>query len=269
MPSTKAVNTWGLGLISTNREGTKRYFHFDAVGSTRALTDSSETVTDTYEYNAFGVVESSSGTSVNPFRYVGQYGYYDDGAMGSSSGLLLLGVRYYSPAHGRFWSWDPVPSLNLYGYVGNNATMGIDPSGEQEQNPRRVAGGHQARRTYLRNQGRFGTRLTGAVALISCILDAWQTGNDTPDDLLRVCITCCQGLGATLGATIGNIVAPGVGAGVGAGLGAIAGVLFCDDLCCWLLREKLRFAIGCGGKGGWPERPDPAVAPIAPEPRIG
>ena len=45
----KAVNTWGLGLISTNREGTKRYFHFDAVGSTRALTDSSETVTDTYE----------------------------------------------------------------------------------------------------------------------------------------------------------------------------------------------------------------------------
>jgi len=37
----KAVNTWGLGLISTNREGTKRYFHFDGLGSTRALTDSS------------------------------------------------------------------------------------------------------------------------------------------------------------------------------------------------------------------------------------
>jgi RHS repeat-associated protein len=124
----KAVNTWGLGLISTNREGTKRYFHFDGVGSTRALTDSSETVTDTYEYNAFGVLESSSGSSTNPFRYVGQYGYYDDGAMGSSSGLLLLGVRYYSPAHGRFWSWDPVPNLNLYGYVENSATMGIDPS---------------------------------------------------------------------------------------------------------------------------------------------
>ncbi|MEW5883193.1 MAG: RHS repeat-associated core domain-containing protein [Armatimonadota bacterium] len=127
----KAVNTWGLGLSSTNREGTKRYFHFDALGSTRALTDSSETVTDTYEYNAFGVVESSSGTSVNPYRYVGQYGYYDDGAMGSSSGLLLLGVRYYSPAHGRFWSWDPVRNLNLYVYVNNSATMAIDPSGNQ------------------------------------------------------------------------------------------------------------------------------------------
>ncbi len=125
----KAVNTWGLGLISSNREGVKRYFHFDALGSTRALTDSSGNVTDTYEYNVFGVVEASSGTSVNPYRYVGQYGYYDDGAMGSSSGLLLLGVRYYSPAHGRFWSWDPVPNLNLYAYVNNSATMWVDPSG--------------------------------------------------------------------------------------------------------------------------------------------
>ncbi len=125
----KAVNTWGLGLISSNREGVKRYFHFDALGSTRALTDSSGNVTDTYEYNAFGVLESSTGTSVNPYRYVGQWGYYDDGAMGSSSGLLLLGVRYYSPSHGRFWSWDPVPNLNLYAYVENSATMAIDPSG--------------------------------------------------------------------------------------------------------------------------------------------
>jgi RHS repeat-associated protein len=125
----KAVNTWGLGLISTNREGTKRYFHFDGLGSTRALTDSSETVTDTYEYNAFGVLEASTGSSTNPFRYVGQYGYYDDGAMGSSSGLLLLGVRYYSPAHGRFWSWDPVPNLNLYGYAQNLPVMCVDPTG--------------------------------------------------------------------------------------------------------------------------------------------
>ncbi len=59
----------------------------------------------------------------------GQWGYYDDGAMGSSSGLLLLGVRYYSPAHGRFWSWDSVPNENLYAYVENSATIAIDPSG--------------------------------------------------------------------------------------------------------------------------------------------
>ncbi len=97
------MNTWGLGLISSNREGVKRYFHFDALGSTRALTDSTGSVTDTYEYNAFGVVESSTGTSTNPFRYVGQYGYYDDGAMGSLSVILwTIEQRPYDMTFNRF-----------------------------------------------------------------------------------------------------------------------------------------------------------------------
>ncbi len=99
----KSLNTWGIGLISTNREGTKRYFHFDGLGSTVALTDFDMNVTDTYVYSAFGITESSSGSSVNPFRFVGQWGYYDDGARGGQSGLLLLGVRYYSPEFGRFF----------------------------------------------------------------------------------------------------------------------------------------------------------------------
>ncbi len=92
------------GRISSNREGVKRYFHFDALGSTRALTDSTGSVTDTYEYNAFGVLESSTGTSVNPYRYVGQWGYYDDGAMGSSSGLLHIADSYLLVPFGRFVS---------------------------------------------------------------------------------------------------------------------------------------------------------------------
>lgn len=126
----KSVNTWGMGLISTNREGTKRYFHFDGVGSTFALTSDNGTVTDNYSYSAFGVLESSTVTSINPFRYVGQFGYYDDGAMGSNSGLFLLGVRYYSPSWGRFISWDPLRSDKwLYAYVRQSPHMGIDPSG--------------------------------------------------------------------------------------------------------------------------------------------
>ncbi|HVL37999.1 MAG TPA: hypothetical protein VM328_01285, partial [Fimbriimonadaceae bacterium] len=76
----KSLNTHapGIGLIYTDREGTFRYFHFDALGSTAALTDETETVTDTYAYTAFGVPTSTTGSSVNPFRYVGQYGYYED-----------------------------------------------------------------------------------------------------------------------------------------------------------------------------------------------
>ena len=128
----KCLYTSGLGLVSTNREGTKRYFHFDGFGSTWALTDENENVTDNYSYSAFGVTvtaTSTNGPSVNPMRFGGRWGYYDDGAMGSSSGLSLLGVRYLSISTGRFWSWDPISRLHAYLYVENSVTTLVDASG--------------------------------------------------------------------------------------------------------------------------------------------
>ena len=50
------------------------------MGSTRALTDDSGDATDTYVYDAWGNEVSVRGSTVNPFRWVGQVGYYwDDG----------------------------------------------------------------------------------------------------------------------------------------------------------------------------------------------
>jgi RHS repeat-associated protein len=146
----ESLNTCCIGLISTNREGRRGNAPplargvgrspgegLDGLGSTWALTDSSSAITDTYRYTAFGTSDTGgTGSSINPFRYVGQWGYYDDGARGSSSGLLLLGVRYYSPSYGRFWTWDPVSQLNLYGYVDNEATRSVDPLGEQKGPPK-------------------------------------------------------------------------------------------------------------------------------------
>jgi RHS repeat-associated protein len=131
-PRQRLFTTYGVGLISSSITGaspTKRWFHFDGLGSTAALTDANENITDTYEFSAFGVQESSTGSSVNPFRYVGQWGYYDDVARGSQFGLLLLGVRYYSRDVGRFLTWDRLPFLNLYLYAYASPTMEIDPTG--------------------------------------------------------------------------------------------------------------------------------------------
>jgi RHS repeat-associated protein len=125
----KALNTYGLGLISSNRQGTIRYFHFDGLGTTHHLTDSSQSVTDSYAFDAFGVPSSATGSSINPYRYVGQWGYYDDGAMGSSSEMLLLGARYYWPKYGRFLTGDAMPRANLYWYVDNSPTKRTDPRG--------------------------------------------------------------------------------------------------------------------------------------------
>jgi RHS repeat-associated protein len=132
----KALNTYGMGLISSNRQSTIRYFHFDGLGTTYHLTDTSQNVTDSYTYNAFGVPLSASGSSVNPYRYVGQWGYYDDGAMGSSSEMLLLGVRYYWPQFGLFSTWDPIPRLTTkYRYAVNSPFNLIDPQGKDCESP--------------------------------------------------------------------------------------------------------------------------------------
>lgn len=127
-PVPRRVNTHGLGLISTNRGGTKRYYHYDALGTVWALSTGSGLVSDQYNYTAFGALLSSSGSSVNPYRFVGQWGYYDDGEMGSGYGLILLGVRYYSAGFGRFWSWDPA-TTDLYGYCAGAPMQLIDPEG--------------------------------------------------------------------------------------------------------------------------------------------
>ena len=77
----------GTGLISQTRGTTTNYFLQDGQGSTRALTNSSGTVTDTYSYTAFGELFNSSGSTVNPYRYTGQQ--FD-----SLTGLYDLRARY-------------------------------------------------------------------------------------------------------------------------------------------------------------------------------
>jgi RHS repeat-associated protein len=104
------------------------------------LAMNSQTTTDAYSYEAFGNPMGQAGTTVNPFRYVGALGYYwfDFAHHGRdrTSGLRLLGARYYGPSPRRFWTQDPfggVPELpaayNRYLYEFNNPVGSADPSG--------------------------------------------------------------------------------------------------------------------------------------------
>jgi RHS repeat-associated protein len=48
----------------------------------------------------------------------------------SSSGLMLLGNRYFDATTGRFISQDPAQDeSNWYSYCGNNPLVAVDPSG--------------------------------------------------------------------------------------------------------------------------------------------
>jgi len=124
-----ASYTYGLELISQRRQGVDSFYLHDALGSTRALTDAGGAVTDSYSYDAFGQLTSSSGTTVNSFLYTGEQ---NDVA----SGLYYLRARYYNPSAGRFLSMDPYrgalhapPTQHRYAYTQNNPVDATDPTG--------------------------------------------------------------------------------------------------------------------------------------------
>jgi RHS repeat-associated protein len=115
--------------LSQRRSGTTSYYHFDALGSTLQLTGSTGTVTDSYLYRAFGDLVASSGSTVNPYQYVGRKGYIYDGDLDN----FQVRARRYDPTMGRWWGRDPIGlaggDANLYRYVENSATSFSDPSG--------------------------------------------------------------------------------------------------------------------------------------------
>jgi RHS repeat-associated protein len=116
-------------LVSQLRASTSSFYLFDAMGSTDRLTDiNGQASTDTYIYRGFGDIQSSTGTTTNPFRYVGCLGYYYD----LDFLHFHLRARYYDPVTGRFKSRDPLPlafTTNLFVYTKNSPIIHSDPSG--------------------------------------------------------------------------------------------------------------------------------------------
>ena len=127
-----AYYIYGLGLVSRiSSAGTSSYYHFDSRGSTIAITDGTGNVTDKYAYDPFGKISNSQGATLNPFKYVGQFGVMDEG-----NGLYYIRARYYDAQIGRFINKDPKAgndkdgqSLNRYAYASNNPVRFVDVSG--------------------------------------------------------------------------------------------------------------------------------------------
>jgi RHS repeat-associated protein len=96
--------TYGLQRISENQlissAWTPSFYGYDGFGTVRQLTNSSGTITDSYDYDAFGNKINSTGTTPNNYLYRGEQ--YDP-----DLGLYYLRARYYNTATGRFMSRDP------------------------------------------------------------------------------------------------------------------------------------------------------------------
>lgn len=122
---------YGVGLLAQISGDRRTQYHFDLLGSTVALTDSSGTITDAYAYDLFGTLADFEGEARNPFLYLGKYGIVDN-----RDGLLFARRRYFIPELGRFVSPDPLwgsegssQSFNRYAYALNNPLRFNDVSG--------------------------------------------------------------------------------------------------------------------------------------------
>ena len=113
--------TQANGLLRRGSE----YPLFDGHGSERTVTNSSQTVTGSVNYEAFGQVAGSSGSSTSPYMYAGDWGYRNDG----DAGLMHVGARYYDAQVGRFITRDTVLSEHPYLYCEHEPVGFVDPSG--------------------------------------------------------------------------------------------------------------------------------------------
>jgi RHS repeat-associated protein len=129
--ATPVYYTRGLGARAICRPAgtaTPSYYHYDSLGSMVGLTDGTK-LTDSYPYDAFANVRTRSGTSTQPFQYVGNA--YDSGTK-----LYDFHARAYDAGVGRFTSKDPIAgfaerpqTLNPYPYGLNGPLAHPDPWG--------------------------------------------------------------------------------------------------------------------------------------------
>jgi RHS repeat-associated protein len=89
-------------------------------------------VTNTYDYDAFGILTSQTGTTPNNYLFAGEQ--FDP-----ALGIYYNRARYYDERIGRFWTLDPSQGAfhatglaHLYAYSENNPANKLDPTGLED-----------------------------------------------------------------------------------------------------------------------------------------
>ncbi|MGB0743337.1 MAG: LamG-like jellyroll fold domain-containing protein [Opitutales bacterium] len=147
----QVIYSYGLDLISQDRydastdSWTQSFYHYDGLGSVRALTDSAGSVTDEYTYDAWGVLLNSTTNqqqaTTNSYLFTGEQWDAD-------LEMYFLRARYLNTSTGRFHTMDtfegvttdPV-TLHKYLYANAAPNMWTDPTGKWTLSQTAVVGG--------------------------------------------------------------------------------------------------------------------------------
>jgi RHS repeat-associated protein len=105
------TRTYAYGLERTSEDQliggtwTASFSGYGGHGLTRFLTKMAGGVTDTCQYDAFGNLIDSTGTTPNNYLFAGEQ--FDP-----ALGFYYMWARDYRPAPGRFWTTDPLTNQN-------------------------------------------------------------------------------------------------------------------------------------------------------------
>ncbi len=115
-------------VIAEKRNGVRKLYVPDPLGSTVALLDNTQAQTDTFSYWPYGEDAGRTGSTPTPFQYVGTAGYYRD-----SSIRDYVRTRTLSTLQGRWITEDPIGYIggdwNFFRYVMDSPMSGADVSG--------------------------------------------------------------------------------------------------------------------------------------------
>ncbi len=230
--TTKTIYIYaGSEVIASQTGAVLSYFHGDALGNTRLVTQSNghggATTVFSTNYEPFGAQYSTSGTNPN-VDYSGQWL--------EAAGLYWEHARFYDPSLGRFISLDPSlghlgapQTLNRYAYAVNNPELFADPSGlDCSYNPG----------TWLNcAQGAGQAIYNGAVGAGQWLVNDWNNGWNKQSPTMKIILTGMILIGlsvATLGAAdiveapalAGALWWAGGLSAIGTGLGAVSSYAF-------------------------------------------
>jgi len=169
--------TYGLQRISQTQQianaWTPAFYGYDGAGTVRLLTDATGTVTDTYDYDAWGNTVNTTGSTPNVYLYRGEQ--YDP-----DLSLYYLRARYLNPLSGRFLTRDPeagkpvdVRTLHRYLYASGDAVDRLDPTGKGdiEYSLTLIPGGSAAGPLAAMTAGAAGLATEAFIALAEITAD--------------------------------------------------------------------------------------------------
>ena len=118
-------------VVAEKRGGVRKFYASDALGSTVALYDNSQTKTDTFTYWPYGETRTRTGSTATKYKFGGTLGCREQ-----ADGGIYMQARVEQPKDGRWMTVDPMwPLQQPFQYAGASPLSSSESQGPAIEPP--------------------------------------------------------------------------------------------------------------------------------------